>query len=80
MTVHFSEFETGPCVLVIEQPEDGSFPAVVSPPGGFPSQQEAEDYVNANFKDREEPYLGLVFRIVPLWNQATFNRFCSWED
>ena len=80
MTIHRSEFETGPFVLVVEQSEDGSFPAVVAPPGGFSSQQDAEDYVNTNFKNRAEPYLGLVFRIVPLWSPATLNQFCSWED
>lgn len=52
---------------------------VVSPPGGYTTKEEAVEFAQ-RFANREEPYLGLHFRVEQLAQPSAFIAFCSWED
>jgi hypothetical protein len=76
-------FIHGPFAVVVTNPvdpKDEAYPIVVCPKGGFETTGEAVKYIEKNYANRKEPYLGLTFAVAPLWSQNNFNGFCSWED
>ena len=81
--VRITQFNApGPFVIVVTDPEhpaDLAYPIVVSPPGGYPTKEDALAYID-HFAKREEPYLGLTFSVVAIDTEHSFGIFCSWED
>jgi hypothetical protein len=76
-------FVHGPFAIVVtnpSNPQDNAYPIVVCPEGGFKTTGEAVLYIQKDYANRKEPYLGLTFAVAPMWLQNTFDGFCSWED
>jgi len=76
-------FIYGPFAIVVTnplQPKDDAYPLIVCPEGGFQTADEALLYIEKNYANRKEPYLGLTFSVSPMWSQNNFDGFCSWED
>lgn len=71
----------GPYVIVADLGEDDiDSPILIGPPNGYPTLEEARDYIEVYFANRKEPYLGIKFTIAPFRSPGSFTRFCSWED
>jgi len=73
----------GPFCLVVtdtKHTDDGEYPMVVAPEGGFQTKEEALRYVEQHFAHRKEPYLGLAFKVRQMTSTPDFIRYCSWED
>lgn len=71
----------GPFVIIVTASDDEEFETqVVAPPMGFNRKEQAVRYIEENFANRKEPYLGCQFEIVAMRTLASFIQFCSWED
>ena len=75
-------FKEGPFAVVVTNPgeEDGVYPLIVAPDGGFASKDEAEAWIQGSYAERKEPFLGLHFAVTCVRTPGSFNQFCSWED
>ena len=82
--VRVNEMVKGPYTIYVENtidldPKDWDYQAV-APEGGWPDVAAALAYIEDNYANRKEPYLGLKFHVVPMRTPGSFNQYCSWED
>lgn len=77
-----TKFRQGPFAIIVDDPtkRDDAYPFVVAPEGGFADKATARAYIEENFANREEKYLGLQFMITVLRTPGAFNQYCSLED